>query len=109
LRQEDLDGPEARMAIMQGDRFKLTRDFRGHGAALFGDGSDEDFACVIPVDAVLVAMSDVDPMAAGFMCGLESGEVLDAVVPRALRRREDFTGCRFVFYTGDQGALLEAL
>lgn len=97
------------MAIKQGDRFRLTRNYRGHGAVVFDGAADEELPCVLEKDTVLVAKQDVDAMATGFMCFLESPEVVGRIVPPESRAREDYAGCRFVFYTGDLGALLEAL
>lgn len=95
--------------IRQGDRFRITRDFRGNGLATFDDAPDEEFSYVLPEGCILISSNDVDTMASGFLCVLESQEVIEAVVPAELQAAEGFSGCRFVFYTGDQGSLLETL
>lgn len=97
------------MKISDGSRFRLTRNWRGYGAVTFDSGADEDLRCVLPVDTVLVSIRDVDTSATGFLCVLEDWDLIREIVEPDLQKQEGFSGCRFMFFTGDVGSLLEAL
>jgi hypothetical protein len=95
------------MAISKGDRFALTRNWRGHGAAHLKGELDREFQCILPKDTVLVATEDVNPMATGFHCVIEDAPPASAeFVPEETRSHANYTGYSFVFFTGDIGALL---
>ena len=95
------------MPIKKNDRFSLTRDWRGAGAAHFEGQHDREFICLLEKGTVLVASDDVSPMATGFHCVVEDmAERLEDLVPSEIRQDPGFSGASFVFFTGDIGALL---
>ncbi len=97
-------------AFSKGDRFRLTRDWRGQGATQWKSRSHGEFRCVVPKGTVVVSRQDVDRMAVGFVCAPESYEALEhALVPEDDRTDPDYDGYTFIFFVGDVGALLEKL
>src|SRR5262245_9355978 len=95
------------MAIKQNDRFALTRNWRGSGAAHFEGNRDREFVCLLEKGTVLVATHDVGVMATGVRCAVDGmADRLDDLVPAEIRVHPASTGVSFVFFTVDIGALL---
>jgi hypothetical protein len=96
--------------VNEGERFRLTRDYRGHGAVEKRGGGLGQFTCEIPKGTVLVSRQTVDVFAEGFRCVPEDyARIEEELVPGELRNDPDYAGYFFVFFLGDRGALLEEL